>query len=48
MPIDTVPLIGFDNVEVLNLTYVENTGAAFGMLKNHRWAKSPNKRVYPR
>ena len=22
---------------VLHLTYVENTGAAFGMLKNHRW-----------
>ena len=37
MPIDTVPLISFGNVEVLNLTYVENTGAAFGMLKNHRW-----------
>jgi len=32
-PIDTKPLI-FD---VLHLTYLENTGAAFGMLKNHRW-----------
>ncbi len=31
--VDTVPLIK----GVLHLTYVENTGAAFGMLKNHRW-----------
>lgn len=31
--VDTVPLIK----NVLHLTYVENTGAAFGMLKNHRW-----------
>lgn len=23
--------------DVLHLTYVENTGAAFGLLKNHRW-----------
>lgn len=23
--------------DVLHLTYVENTGAAFGMLKDHRW-----------
>ena len=30
---DTVPLIK----GVLHLTYVENTGAAFGMLKDHRW-----------
>ena len=22
---------------VFNLTYIQNTGAAFGMLKNHRW-----------
>ena len=22
---------------ILHFTYVENTGAAFGMLKNHRW-----------
>lgn len=32
-PIDTKPLIE----GVLHLTYVENPGAAFGMLKNHRW-----------
>lgn len=23
--------------DILHLTYVENTGAAFGLLKNHRW-----------
>ena len=33
MPISTYPLIQ----DVLHLTYVENTGAAFGMLKDHRW-----------
>ena len=32
-PIDTLPLID----GVLHLTYVENRGAAFGMLANHRW-----------
>jgi signal peptidase II len=32
-PLDSVPLIK----NVLHLTYIENTGAAFGMLKNHRW-----------
>ena len=31
--VETVPLIK----GVLHLTYVENTGAAFGMLKDHRW-----------
>ena len=31
--VDTVPLIK----GVLHLTYVENTGAAFGMLKDQRW-----------
>ena len=31
--VDTVPIIK----DVLHLTYVENTGAAFGMLKDHRW-----------
>lgn len=31
--VDTVPLIE----GVLHLTYAENTGAAFGMLKEHRW-----------
>ncbi len=31
--IDTCPLIR----DVLHLTYVENRGAAFGMLKDHRW-----------
>ena len=31
--VDTVPLIR----DVLHLTYVENRGAAFGMLKDHRW-----------
>lgn len=36
-PIDTVPLIRFGSTEVLNLTYVENPGAAFGMLKNAPW-----------
>ena len=37
MPIDTVPLIKFGDVQVLNLTYLENRGAAFGMLKNAPW-----------
>ena len=32
-PIDTLPLIE----DVLHLTYVENTGAAFGMMKDARW-----------
>ncbi|MBR5453698.1 MAG: signal peptidase II [Clostridia bacterium] len=32
-PIDTCPIIK----DVLHLTYSENTGAAFGMLKNARW-----------
>jgi signal peptidase II len=36
-PIDSVPLIKFGEVQVLNLTYLENTGAAFGMLKNAPW-----------
>ncbi len=31
--VDTVPLIK----DVLHLTYVENTGAAFGMMKDKRW-----------
>lgn len=33
MPISSVPIIR----DVLHLTYVENRGAAFGMLQNHRW-----------
>lgn len=33
MPIDTFPIIE----GVIHLTYVENTGAAFGMLKNAPW-----------
>ena len=33
MPIDTLPIIK----GVIHLTYVENRGAAFGMLANHRW-----------
>lgn len=37
MPVGSVPLIRFGDVQVLNLTYVENTGAAFGMLKNAPW-----------
>ncbi|MBE6585164.1 MAG: signal peptidase II [Ruminococcaceae bacterium] len=32
-PIDTLPIIK----DVVHLTYVENTGAAFGMMKNQRW-----------
>ncbi len=32
-PVGDFPIIG----GVLHLTYVENTGAAFGILKNHRW-----------
>ena len=32
-PISTFPIIK----NVLHLTYVENSGAAFGMLKDHRW-----------
>ena len=32
-PIDTLPIIE----DVLHLTYVENTGAAFGMMKDARW-----------
>ncbi len=37
IPVGSVSLIKFGSVEVLNLTYVENTGAAFGMLKNAPW-----------
>lgn len=33
LPVDTVPLWE----GVLHLTYVENTGAAFGMMKDARW-----------
>ena len=33
LPIDTVPIIK----DVLHLTYVENSGAAFGMLADSRW-----------
>lgn len=32
-PVDTIPLIQ----DVLHLTYVENRGAAFGMLSENRW-----------
>ena len=32
-PLDTFPIIK----DVIHLTYVENKGAAFGMLANHRW-----------
>lgn len=32
-PVDTVPIIS----DALHLTYATNTGAAFGMLKDHRW-----------
>jgi signal peptidase II len=32
-PLDTFPIIQ----DVLHLTYVENTGAAFGMMKDARW-----------
>ncbi len=32
-PIDTFPIIE----DVFHLTYLENRGAAFGMLANHRW-----------
>ncbi|MBE6564173.1 MAG: signal peptidase II [Ruminococcaceae bacterium] len=32
-PIGTFPIIE----DVLHLTYVENTGASFGILKDHRW-----------
>lgn len=31
--VSTIPLIE----DILHLTYVENTGAAFGMMKNSRW-----------
>ena len=37
IPVGSVPLIKIGNVQVLNLTYVENTGAAFGMLKDAPW-----------
>ncbi len=37
MPVGSVPLIKVGETEVLNLTYVENTGAAFGMLKDAPW-----------
>ncbi len=33
MPVSSVPILQ----DVLHLTYVENRGAAFGMLQNHRW-----------
>ncbi len=36
-PIETVSLIKLFGTEVLNLTYVENEGAAFGMLKDSPW-----------
>ena len=32
-PIDTLPILE----NILHLTYLENRGAAFGMLANHRW-----------
>ena len=32
-PVDTLPIIE----DVIHLTYVENTGAAFGMMKDARW-----------
>lgn len=32
-PVDTVPIID----GVIHLTYLENRGAAFGMLSEHRW-----------
>ena len=32
-PVSTVPLLQ----DILHLTYVENTGASFGMLKDRRW-----------
>ena len=32
-PIDTLPIVE----DVIHLTYVENTGAAFGMMKDARW-----------
>ena len=32
-PIQTLPIVQ----DVLHLTYVENRGAAFGMLAEHRW-----------
>ena len=32
-PVKSIPIIN----EVLHLTYLENTGAAFGMLKDSRW-----------
>jgi signal peptidase II len=37
IPVGSVSLIRFGDVQVLNLTYVENRGAAFGMLKNAPW-----------
>lgn len=37
IPVGSVPLIKIGDVQVLNLTYVENTGAAFGMLKGAPW-----------
>ena len=33
LPIPTYPIIQ----DVIHFTYVENRGAAFGMLQNHRW-----------
>ena len=33
LPISSIPIVK----DVLHLTYVENRGAAFGMLSNHRW-----------
>ena len=37
IPVGSVSLIRFGDTQVLNLTYVENTGAAFGMLKSAPW-----------
>lgn len=36
-PIEDVPVIKFGDTEVFNFTYVENSGAAFGMLKDAPW-----------
>ncbi len=36
-PIGSVPVIKFGDTEVFNFTYVENPGAAFGMLADAPW-----------
>lgn len=37
MPIDTYPVFAIGDKEILNFTYTENSGAAFGIMSNQRY-----------